>query len=47
MKVYNTIKEAIYHSTPDNGLLAIYKDAEGTEYWFVNGKPSVKITANN
>jgi hypothetical protein len=41
--VYKTIKEAIFHSTPDNGIMAVYEAADGTEIWFVLGKPSIKI----
>jgi len=41
MKTCKTIKEAVWNSTPDNGLLSVYIDAEGKETWFVLGKPSI------
>jgi len=43
MKTYKTIKEAIFHSTPDNGIMAVYVDENNLEWWFVLGKPSIKI----
>ena len=36
---YSTIKEAIKYSTEPYGLIAIYVDADGEEYYFINGKP--------
>jgi hypothetical protein len=41
LKTYKTIKEAIWQSTPDNGLLSVYVDKDGKETWFVLGKPSI------
>jgi ribonucleotide monophosphatase NagD (HAD superfamily) len=43
MKAFKTIKEAVFYSTPDNGIMAVYEAADGTETWFVLGKPSIKI----
>jgi len=41
MPIYKTIKDAIFHSTPDNGIMACYEDADGKETWFVLGRPSI------
>ena len=48
--IYHTIKEAVINSTGDYGLISIYRDANGEETYFVNGKPSVyfkKITSDS
>ena len=34
---YSTIKESVFYSTGDNGLIAVYKDAEGSLTYFING----------
>lgn len=39
--IYHTIKEAIINSTGDYGLISIYRDAEGKDTYFVNGKPAM------
>ena len=36
---YSTIKEAIFYSTGANGLIAIFKDKNNRETYFINGKP--------
>ena len=41
LKTYKTIKEAIWHSTPDKGIMACYEDTEGKQVWFVLGRPSI------
>jgi hypothetical protein len=42
---YNTIKEAIFYSTGNNGLIAVYKDAKGSLTYFINGKPTMKFNS--
>jgi hypothetical protein len=41
MKICKTIKEAIWHSTPDKGIMSVYIAADGKETWFVLGRPSI------
>ena len=36
---YDTIKKAIFYSTGDNGLIAVYKDKNNRLTYFINGKP--------
>ena len=37
---YSTIKEAIFYSTGDNGVLSVYVNPKtNKEVYFVNGKP--------
>ena len=40
---YSTIKESIFYSTGNNGLIAVYKDAEGNLTYFINGRPAMKF----
>lgn len=40
---YSTIKEAIFYSSGNNGLIAIYKAPNGQLTYFINGKPALNI----
>ena len=43
--IYKTIKEAIKMSTGDYGLISTYANKDGALFYFVNGKPIMKIEA--
>jgi len=38
---FYTIKEAVKYSTGSYGVIAVYIDKKGKEYFFINGKPSL------
>jgi hypothetical protein len=42
---YDTIKEAIFYSTGDNGVIAVYKDKNNRLTYFINGIPKISISA--
>jgi hypothetical protein len=42
---YSTIKEAIFYSTGNNGIIAVYEAPDGKLVYFLNGKPSITIQA--
>jgi hypothetical protein len=42
---YNTIKEAVFYSTGNNGLIAVYQSPDGKLVYFINGRPSITIQA--
>jgi hypothetical protein len=44
-QIYYTVREAIFYSTGDNGVLAIFEDENGKLWWFLNGKPSITIAS--
>jgi hypothetical protein len=44
-QIYKTVREAVFYSTGDNGVLAIFEDENGKLWWFLNGKPSITIAS--
>ena len=44
-QVYDTIKDAVKYSSGDWGVIATYKNKEGEYFYFVNGRPIMKIEA--
>lgn len=42
---YSTIKEAVFYSTGNNGLIAVYQAPDGKLTYFINGVPTMCIEA--
>jgi hypothetical protein len=42
---YSTIKECIFYSTGNNGLIAVYEAPDGKKVYFINGIPTMSIEA--
>jgi hypothetical protein len=38
---FYSIKEAVKYSTGEFGVIAVYIDKQGKEYFFINGRPAM------
>jgi hypothetical protein len=43
--IYTSVREAIIMSTDPNGLISTYQAPDGTLFWFINGRPTMTISA--
>jgi len=44
-QIYTSIKEAIKYSSGDWGVISTYQDADGKLWYFIDGKPTMSISA--
>lgn len=42
---YSTIKECVFYSTGNNGVIAVYSAPDGKLTYFINGVPTMSIAA--